>query len=232
MDAESSRESTRLNLDSASERESVFAAVTPLPQDAETTSIDSTEDCVEAMEYVTELIARMNRDKGLAPAATVSTADKSIASPKTGVTPPATSLSTPSLVMTANRDSLADANPELRAEARSDATLALTKQRKVRDLATRQEELDKLREAANLTTSRALHTFDCRGLVRRGYTLLVLSFCLIAVSLGLLIVSDGTKTAPYILAIIVTLASFVSGWRYLVVSHLLTTKQRESRTAV
>ncbi len=89
---------------------------------------------------------------------------------------------------------------------------------KVRRQATRpgdvHADLERLREAANLTAFGALHTFDCRSLVRRSYIYLAFSVASVFLSTALVELTTAVNSMAYFLSVATMLLAVWSTWRY------------------
>ena len=87
----------------------------------------------------------------------------------------------------------------------------------------------KMREAANITTSNALHTFDCKSLIRRAYSQLALSIGSMATSLVLLAMNDEVWSVAFDATVVMLVVSAVATYRYGVTTRMLAEKLRPLR---
>jgi hypothetical protein len=90
-------------------------------------------------------------------------------------------------------------------------------------------DLQSLREAANLTTSSALHTFDCQSLIRRAYSQLALAIGSMMISLILLSMSNQVKSVAYGSSVALLAVAAIATCRYWATTRVLSEKLRPLR---
>ena len=159
----------------------------------------------DANEYVRTLIAQMGSDEGDSqathndplptPSATTVPAAKSNRQPVTT----SVSKSKPSVAM----------------------TMTPTKLRQCRPAPEMLSDLESLREAANLNTSHALRTFDCKNLMSSSYTSLTIAVVAIGLCLILMTLSRGPGSIAYWSGILMFLVASVATCGFVVSTNIL-----------
>ena len=163
------------------------------------------ENGFDANEYVRKLIARMGSDEGNSRAAdndpSPTTSVTTVPTPKADRQPVTTSVSksTPSVPM----------------------KVTPTKPRQRRPAPEMLSDLERLREAANLNTSHALRTFDCKNLVSSSYTSLAVAVVTIGLCLILMTLSRGPDSIAYWSGIVMFLLASVATCRFVVSTNML-----------
>jgi hypothetical protein len=87
-------------------------------------------------------------------------------------------------------------------------------------------DLERLREAANLTSHHDLHRSDCNGLIYRAYYQLLLTIVCMVLSLVLVGLSKGPLSAAYFSSLALLGLSTFFAFRYTATTRVLTTKLR------
>ena len=168
------------------------------------------EDCFDASEYVRQLIQRMGGDD------TVASPPPS-AQPVPAVRPapakPAPPSPPPARRMTRAEEMGVELEPKEAARRQKPEILV---------------DLEKLREAANLTSSSDLHRSDCNSLIRRAYYHLVLSVFCMVLSLVLLGLSTGAFSKAHLSCIILLFMGANFTVRYTTTSKVLWSKMNPS----
>lgn len=170
------------------------------------------EDQFDADEYVKQLIARMGS------AGTPGTPTM----PITPVKPAGTPAPPPAPVRVA-------APPERRATRAEEIGLESAIEIDPRRLRTPREsnvDLERLREAANITSTNDLHTSDCKGLVRRAYLDLLLATVCIALTGLLLSLSRGFYSLAYLASVMLLGVAALATFRFSTATKILWLKTR------
>jgi hypothetical protein len=96
--------------------------------------------------------------------------------------------------------------------------------RRSRDANARPVDLAKLREAANLSTSTVLHVFECKSLIRRAYSELMIAGVSMVTCLVLITMSERVKSFAFLASVaMLGIASFAT-MRYAMTTRTLSDK--------
>lgn len=189
----------------------------PLEKSASATPTEGNEeDQFDANEYVRQLIQRMGGTV-TQPTATAQSAVAAAAS-QAPTTPRATKPSAPQPpVDSAKRLTRAE---EMGVDPESiESSMRRTAPEKAVDL-------ERLREAANITSHSDLHRSDCNGLIYKGYYHLLLTVVCMIISLVLVGLSKGAASPAYLSALALLGLSMVFAFRYVTTTRLLWSKLR------
>ncbi len=169
--------------------------------------------CTEAMDYVNQLIARMNEGSESGPTTPKPPTPAPVAKPK----PPKQQQQKerPSLAQRTSSTSLKK-KPEQPAKSEDETTE--TPEEKQLRIAHRPlvmaADMQRLREAVNLSMSGMLKSLDQKYLMRQAYAYLVVSGGFIATSMILLSMSPAISSASYIASGISTCIAGLAAWKY------------------
>ena len=186
-------------------------------------SAPTEEDAFDAGEYVRQLIARMETDDGPMAPAIPSRSTESIPSAMAQLPPPKVTASPVTPLP------LADAPRSLSEIAGENGSPIKRNGARLGDGYRHSVDLQKLREAANITTNGALHAFDCKSLVRRAYYQLAAAIGGMLISLLLLSMSDEIRSWAYESSVILLVVAAIATLRFVVTSRVLNVKLRPSR---
>jgi hypothetical protein len=188
---------------------------------------DEEEEGFDASEYVRQLIARMGGS------------DVPPSAPKPAATP------TPVVTKPAPKPNVVPADPVSPAAAPlplADAPASLDELKsspagsRSRDPGSRGAtepslDLHKLREAANIISSSALHTFECKGLMRRAYSQLSFVIVSLTTSMVLLSMSRQPRSVAYQAALVLLVTAAVATCRFWGTTRQLNEKLKPRLTA-
>ena len=184
------------------------------------------EQCPEAMEYVNQLIARMNTPSSSAPTVSDSAAAnppvRSAPRPNPAADRPAAVASTPSA---ATPVTLPPNRATQREEFAAENNATARRPPRATEFST---DLRRLREAANLTATSALQAYDVESKVRRAFSELMMAVSCMATSLVLVKLSHQTVSIAYGCAVLTLLQAAFATWRYFKATEALTRDQGDS----
>jgi hypothetical protein len=188
---------------------------------------DEDEERFDASEYVRQLIARMGGGDDPPSAPTpVATPTPVVAKP---VSKPNVAPADP-VPATATPLQLADAPASLDLLT-SSSTISRSRDPGSRGVPEKSVDLNKLREAANIMTSSALHTFECKGLVRRAYSQLSFVIVSLTTNLVLLSMTRQPRSVAYEAALVLLVTAAVATCRFWVTTSQLNQKSKSNVTA-
>ena len=175
------------------------------------------EDDFDANEYVRDLIARMGGDEGKSLATPMhDPADVPTAAPR-----PTEPIPQPPTISASETDR----EPALSSVPESTPGIPLTptptEPTRRRPAPEMLSDLERLREAANLTTSNALRTFDCKSLMLSSYTSLATAAVTIGLCLVLMSLSQRPFSVAYWAGVVMFLFAAVATRRFVVSTGIL-----------
>ncbi len=184
------------------------------------TDTGSEQDIFDATEYVRQLIARMDDEKpGMLASDTIPTEPLIHGRPPRPSNPVAPVMApTPTLTPPPTPTPTVTHAPSFEDHVKLASPRRPNQERSV--------DLVKLREAANLTSSNALHTSDCNDLVRRAYYQLLFATVCTALSLTFVYLSEHVFSVAHLLGCLLLIVATFTAFRYLATAKVLWQKTR------